>query len=139
MKKLYLVVILSLFLVGCGKREAVSFDTVEQARGQARENAAYNAQTYRANSPQFQAYNVQNNGDSSQTNECPQGDGWASLKLVDPKNVNVIVKIKCSTVSAGIGCMTEEEFKTKPTYSQEDGRCQPTNKVPFPLPKVAGK
>ena len=139
MKKVLLAVAV-LSLVGCmEKPQEVSFDTVEQARAQARENAAYNAQTYRANSPQYQAYNVQNNGDSTQSNACPQGDGWASLKLVNPSNVNVIVKIKCSTVSAGIGCLTDEEFKTKPTYSQEDGQCQPINKVPFPLPKVAGK
>ena len=124
---------------GCGKKDSVSFDTVEQARAQARDNAGYNAQVFRANSPQYQEYNVQNNGDSTQTNECPQGDGWASLKLVHPRNVNNIIKIKCSTVSQGIGCLTEDEFKTKSTYSREDGNCQPVEKVPFPLPKLSGK
>jgi outer membrane PBP1 activator LpoA protein len=139
MKKILIVFVMSLFLVACSKKEEVSFDTVEQARAQARDNAGYNAQVYRASSPQYQQYNVQNNGDSTQSNACPQGDGWASLKLVLPNNVQNIVKIKCSTVSAGIGCLTEDEFKTKQAYSQEDGQCQPTNKVPFPLPKLAGK
>jgi len=128
----------TLSVVGCSKKEQVSFETVEQARKQARENAGYNAQMYRAGSPQYQQYNVQNNGDSSQTNECPQGDGWASLKLVYPTNLSNIVDLKCSTVSEGIGCMTSDEFKSKPTYSGDDGHCQPTAKVPFPLPKIKG-
>jgi type II secretory pathway pseudopilin PulG len=135
------VALIGILASGCApeKKPQVAFETVEQARAQARDNAGYNAQMYRANSPQYQTYNVQNNGDSSQSNECPQGDGWASLKLVNPNNVKDIVNIKCSTVSGGIGCLLADEFKSKPAYSGDEGNCQPTNKVPFPLPKIAGK
>lgn len=141
MKRILFVVlaVAAILISGCNKPPSVSFDTVEQARAQARENAGYNAQVFRSNSPQFDFYNVQNNGDSTQTNECPQGDGWASLNLVNPRNVRDIVGIKCSTVSAGIGCLTAEDFKKKAVYSGDEGNCQPINKVPFPLPKLAGK
>lgn len=86
------------------------------------------------NSPQYQDYKIQPNGDSTQTNECPQGDGWATLKIV---RGNQIVEIKCSTFSAAVGCMTKEDFTTKP-YSSDDGRCQSTDKVPFPFKKIGG-
>lgn len=122
------------FLAACSKPE-VAFDTLEQARAQARDNAQFNAETYRSNSPQFVGYKIQTNGDSTQTPGCPQGDGWASLKFIHPQNVGNVVKIKCSTVSNAIACMTEDEFVTKP-YAGDEGHCQPTSKVPFPLPKL---
>ena len=44
-------------------------------------------------------------------------------------------KVKCSTVSASLGCYLEDDFAKKP-FAAEEGRCQPINKVPFPLPKL---
>jgi hypothetical protein len=32
--------------------------------------------------------------------------------------------------------MLDKDFQTK-TYAGDDGRCQPVDKVPFPLPKIA--
>lgn len=44
------------------------------------------------------------------------------------------MKSKCSTVSAALGCYTKADFVTKP-FAKDEGTCQPTNKVPFPLPE----
>lgn len=126
------IVLAVAFLAACGGKETVSFDTVEAARKQARENAMYNAQNYRKDSPKYSDFDIQSNGDSSQTNECPQGDGWATLELIKDKQR---VGLKCSTVSGNIGCLEASDFKTK-AYATEDGHCQPTTKVPHPLPKI---
>lgn len=113
---------------------SVSFDTVEDARGTARENALYNAQTFRQGSSLYQDWSVESRGDSSQTNDCPQGDGWATLRLTNPGKSQTL-NVKCSTVSKNIGCLPEDEFKGK-EYAAEDGHCQSVDKVPFPLPKI---
>lgn len=120
-------------LTACGKPE-VSFDTLETARVQAKANAEFNAQNFRAANPQFTGYSIVMQGDSSQVPDCPQGDGWASGYLVDRANVSLRVPIKCSTVSGGIGCLLQADFEKKP-YASDDGRCQPTTKVPHPCPR----
>lgn len=122
-------------LAGC-KKEEVSFDTLETARHQAKENAEFNARAWRAQTPVTAELGIISRGDSSQTPECPQGDGWASIDLIDTKTAAIKVKMKCSTVSDSVGCRTDSDFKSSP-YAQEDGRCQVTSKVPFPLPKIA--
>jgi hypothetical protein len=122
-------------LAACGKQD-VSFDTLETARATAKANAEYNALGFRAASPQYANYALEMQGDSSQTPACPQGDGWASGKLVDKTNPAVKVAIKCSTVSGSVGCLLQSDFATKP-YAADDGACQPVSKVPFPLPKIA--
>lgn len=122
-------------LSACGKQDA-SFDTLELARATAKSNAEYNAQSFRAGSPQYANYALETQGDSTQTPQCPQGDGWASAKLVDKINPAIKVAIKCSTVSGTVGCLLATDFATKP-YAADDGRCQDVSKVPFPLPKIA--
>ena len=122
-------------LSACGKQDA-SFDTLELARATAKSNAEYNAQSFRAGSPQYANYALETQGDSSQTPQCPQGDGWASAKLVDKINPAIKVAVKCSTVSGSVGCLLATDFATKP-YAADDGRCQDVSKVPFPLPKIA--
>lgn len=122
-------------LSACGKQDA-SFDTLELARATAKSNAEYNAQSFRAGSPQYANYALETQGDSTQTPQCPQGDGWASAKLVDKINPAIKVAIKCSTVSGSVGCLLATDFATKP-YAADDGRCQDVSKVPFPLPKIA--
>lgn len=136
MKKKLLLVTMLLALGACGKKE-VSFSTLEDARSQAKANAEWNAAKYRADNPRFTDHQIVSHGDSAQTPDCPQGDGWASMSVmkVEGKNVEKYT-MKCSTVSANIGCYLDQDFKKK-AYAQEDGQCQPTNKVPFPLPKLA--
>ena len=126
---------LSLALAACGQKD-VSFDTLETARTQAKANAEYNAQVFRASSPVYANFAIEMQGDSSQLPDCPQGDGWASGKLRDKSDPSRAIAIKCSTVSGAVGCLTQGDFQTKP-YAGDDGRCQPTSKVPFPIPKVA--
>lgn len=123
-----------LALSACGKNE-VSFDSLEEAKGTARENAMFNAQRFRQDSALFKGYDVVGKGDSSQTNQCPQGDGWATLELVNPEKTKVF-KVKCSTVSGNTGCLLDSEFKEKP-FASDDGHCQPVNKVPYPVKKIA--
>jgi hypothetical protein len=114
----------------------VSFDTLETARKQAKENAEFNAKAWRAQTAVSAALGLISRGDSSQTPSCPQGDGWASMDLVDLTTGTVKIKLKCSTVSDSVGCREALDFKASP-YANEDGSCQPTTKVPHPLPKIA--
>ncbi len=136
MKKITLLASAALFaiLAGCGQNE-VSFDTLENARKQAKENAEFNARKWRADTKLFVDANIISRGDSTQAPKCPQGDGWASMDLVNNSG-QTHVKLKCSTVSDSVGCLDEKDFKSK-TYANEDGQCAPTSKVPFPLPKIA--
>jgi hypothetical protein len=123
-----------LILSACG-RPQVSFDTLETARMQARENAIWNAQRFRQTDPRFASYEIIARGDSTQSNDCPQGDGWVSIDFFDKTN-GAIIKTKCSDVSGAVGCMTDADFKTK-VYAQEEGHCASTNTVPFPFRKIA--
>jgi len=118
------------------KKEEVSFDTLETARTQGKANAEWNAQGYRAANPQYANTAIVAQTDSSMTPDCPQGDGWASVKLVSKDNPANKLGLKCSTVSGAVGCLTDQEFATK-SYAGDDGRCQETSKVPFPIPKIA--
>lgn len=126
-------------LAACGaKHEEVSFEDLQDARAQARKNATFSGIEYGRQNPRLKGYSLVAHGDSSQTNKCPQGDGWASLsylKTEEGKGVIDKITIKCSTVSTEIGCYTDKDFADK-SYKLEDGVCQPTNKVPFPLPKL---
>lgn len=131
MKRLAIIAIFA--LVACSKD--VSFNTMEEAKGTARENALFNAQRYRQENVLYKGWDIIARGDSTQMPDCPQGDGWATMEFVMP-DTRRIVKVKCSTVSANTGCLEDADFKTKP-FASEDGHCQPMTKVPFPLPKIA--
>jgi hypothetical protein len=128
------LLVLALALSACTARE-VSFNTLEEAKGTARENALFNAQRYRQENVLYKGWDIIARGDSTQMPDCPQGDGWATMEFVRPDRA-VIVKVKCSTVSGNTGCLEDADFKTKP-FASEDGHCQPTTKVPHPLPKIA--
>lgn len=145
MKKTTTLLMLALMvgLTACSKDE-VSFTTLEDSRSQARENAKVNAIAYAAENPRMQGFDVVGHGDSSQTPTCPQGDGWASLSIMkqmpdqlDQRGRPIIekYKVKCSTVSANLGCYLEDDFKTKP-FATKEGKCD--TELPHPLPKVVG-
>lgn len=122
-------------LSACGP-DKVGFDTLETARSQGKANAEYNAQAFRAANPQYSNTAIEIQVDSSMTPECPQGDGWASGKLVDKANPAAKLALKCSTVSGSVGCLPQGDFEKKP-FATDDGRCQDVTKVPFPVPKIA--
>lgn len=131
MRTILIAALVAVALAACGKQE-VSFDTLETAKNQARENSLFNAQKFRAENPAVNDWTVVSNGDSSQTNDCPQGDGWATLSFYSPDKSKTI-KVKCSTVSAATGCLFDSEFKGKP-FAADDGRC--SQHSPHPLPKI---
>jgi hypothetical protein len=138
MKKLALVslVIAAGLLSACVEQpKEISFASLEEAKGTARENAMFNAQMYRTSNILYKGWDIVGRGDSSQTNICPQGDGWATMEFVNPAKTSV-VKVKCSTVSGNTGCLEDADFKTK-AFASEDGSCAPLNRVPYPLPKIA--
>lgn len=138
MQKLVLVAALGMALTACGKKE-VSFDTLEDARAQARANAEFNAVSYRNQNPRMEGLKVVGHGDSTQTKSCPQGDGWASLSIMNvDKQAGMVekYKVKCSTVSAQLGCYLEQDFVMKP-FAQQENHCDES--LPFPLPKLGGK
>jgi hypothetical protein len=110
----------------------VSFDTAEDARRQARENASITARDFRSGAGLVDL-DIVMRGDSTIDVRCPQGDGWASVDLID-RNKGETIKLKCSTVSLGIGCLTEADFKKRTNYANQDGSC--SNDIPFPLPKL---
>lgn len=126
---------LVVMLAACSRKE-VSFDTTETARAQAKDNARWNAQAALAEDPKLAGLEIYSRGDSTQTSDCPQGDGWASVDYLSAKTKQVVAKYKCSTVSKQLGCMSTEDFKGRPQYAQMEGHCQPVNRVPFPLPKI---
>jgi len=135
MKNFLAIIAISATLAACGPQK-VSFDTLETARTQGKANAEFNAQMFRSGNPAFANAAIVAQTDSSMTPECPQGDGWASVKMIAKENPGVQVGLKCSTVSGSVGCMTDSDFDKK-SYASDDGRCQPTDKVPFPIPKIA--
>lgn len=129
-------IVAATMLSACGEaKQEVSFASLEEAKGTARENAMFNAQMYRQSNILYKGWDIISRGDSTQSNACPQGDGWATMELVNPEKTS-LVKAKCSTVSGNTGCLDDRDFKTKP-FASEDGVCAPLNRVPYPLPKIA--
>lgn len=123
-----MLILLTLAACSLGGAPSVSFDTVEEARGTARDNSLFNGQAFRQANVEYQNWSIESRGDSTQSNDCPQGDGWATLKFVSPDQTKVI-NVKCSTVSANIGCLPETEFKSKP-YAADDGCRTPKMQIP---------
>jgi hypothetical protein len=128
-------IVAATMLTACNEKQEVSFASLEEAKGTARENAMFNAQMYRQSNILYKGWDIIGRGDSTQSNSCPQGDGWATMELVNPEKTK-LVKAKCSTVSGNTGCLEDADFKTK-NFASEDGACAPLNRVPYPLPKIA--
>lgn len=131
MKKYLLAATLT--LAACPK-DQVAFPELEKSRTQAKANGFKNAQLYRSERKMSYEYDIISNGDSAITNECPNGDGWVSDELVK-KSDGSTIKLKCSTTSITLGCLTEKEFALK-SYAQEDGNCAPLIRVPHPIPPI---
>lgn len=122
-------------LTACGN-EKVSADRLEEARQTAKANSEFNAAMYKAANPRFTAdFSIVGRSDTSQTAECPQGDGWASLSImkVEGKVVDK-TSLRCSTYSSSVGCYREEDFVKDKQLVSEDGVCR--KDVPFPLPVI---
>lgn len=126
MKLTVIIAAAALALAGCGK-DKVGFDTLEDARATGRDNALFNAAAYRAENPRLEGMRIVSHGDSTQTPECPQGDGWASVSFLNVvgegkgKEVEKYVA-KCSTVSASQGCYLDKDFANKP-FAKQENRC----------------
>lgn len=134
MKKFLFLIVSCLFVVfalsGCGDK--VEGDTLEQTRLIAKENATFNGKQYRGQDPRLSDYQLIPNGDSSIQPNCPMGDGWATIELVNANNTGS-VKLKCSTNSRATGCLLASEFAKKSEY--QDGSCN--SKMPYPIKKIA--
>lgn len=128
MRKLLLPAALAAVLALSACSDKVSFETVEAQRATAIDNSGFNAQVYRnAYHPQLV---IKARGDSSIDADCPQGDGWATIDLLDQKTGVKQVELKCSTYSASIACMSVEDFQKRYT----DGKCDAD--IPMPIPHV---
>ena len=121
-------------LVTCQQKEEpkLSFETIESARAQVNDNVEINARAFRQQHAEFADRGIYTRGDSTQSADCPQGDGWATIDFKS-KDLSNKIEVKCSTVSAAIGCMTTEDFKTRP-FAKQDGSCNAD--IPFPIPKI---
>lgn len=113
----------------------VSFDTLETQRSVANDNSRYNAQKWRADNG-YEANGILTRGDSTQQANCPQGDGWASVDLTDPKTKAVVQKLKCSTVSGNMGCYKDEDFKARAALASQENTCN--KDIPKTLKKIEG-
>jgi hypothetical protein len=129
MKTIVILVFGMMLSIACSKKEA-SWETQEQARRTALENADFNAKKYRKeNRP---GWRIINRGDSTISATCPSGDGWVSVDLENTKTGQRL-QLKCSSVSETMGCHTKVDFN-KRDYAEQDGECN--KKIPFPLPKI---
>lgn len=122
-------------LAACGDKENVSFDQLETQRSIANENSKFNATKWRGENG-YENTGLIARGDSTQQPNCPQGDGWASVDLVDSKTKQVVVNLKCSTVSANVGCSTASDFKSRPVLASQENSCN--TKIPPVLKKIEG-
>lgn len=120
-----------------------AFKQLEDARARARSNAEFNGRSYMNENPRFSdGVKLVSHGDSTQSFDCPAGDGWASLSIMQvtgsKKSEQQVDKwkIKCSTVSSSLGCYTEDDFAKKP-FASEENHCN--KNLPYPLPDIAGK
>lgn len=124
--------VIAMSLAACN--EPATADRLEEARSIAKANAEYNAALYKAANPRFTAdFNIIGRSDTTQTSQCPQGDGWASLSImkVEGKIVDK-TSLRCSTYSTSVGCYREEDFVKDKQLATEDGVCR--KEVPYPIP-----
>ena len=129
---LILAAVAALALTACGD-DGVSFETLETQRAVANANSRYNAQAWRAENG-HEKLGILTRGDSTQQAKCPQGDGWASVDLTDPSTKAPVISLKCSTVSANIGCIKGEDFKARAVLARQENTCN--SEIPANLKKI---
>jgi hypothetical protein len=125
------IILAAIALAACSEKN-VSFETLETQRSIANDNSRYNAQKWRAENG-YASLGLLARGDSSQQANCPQGDGWASVDLIDPNTKVPQVKLKCSTVSGNLGCYTDTDFKARAQLSSQENKCN------YDIPKTLKK
>lgn len=130
---LIVLTIAALMVTGCSDGNKASFETQEQMRKIAIDNASYNAKQFQMRNPLYAGWGLISDGDSTIGPDCPQGDGWATLFLIDPNDQKKRQKIKCSTVSGSIACLEAEKFAKK-RYASEENTCNRT--ISIPLKKI---
>lgn len=122
----------AVFIAGCGSNDE-SPAALETARETANANSRFNAAKWRGENG-YESTAILARGDSTQQPRCPQGDGWASVDLLDPKTKQVVVQLKCSTYSANVGCSTANDFKARSQLATQENSC--SVQVPYPLKKI---
>lgn len=132
MKMILLVLAASAALASCSD-DKVSFDTLETQRAIANDNSKFNAQKWRAENG-FENLNILTRGDSTQQANCAQGDGWASVDLIDKTTKQPVEKLKCSTVSGNLGCYKELDFKARTVLASQENSCN--SSIPKTLKKI---
>ena len=128
-----LILAFSAFMLTACQEEKVSFDTLETQRSVANDNSRYNAQKWRAENG-FEKFGILARGDSTQQMNCPQGDGWASVDIIDAQTKQPVQKLKCSTVSGNIGCLKDEDFKARAVLAKQENSCN--SDIPKILKKI---
>lgn len=126
---------LLVFAFACGGTEPVSSDALDMAMSTAKANATWNAKQWRGQAEMYANYDILARGDSSQTPKCPQGDGWATVELVERDGKGKLT-LKCSTWSGGRNCVDEDHFRGSPAAT-EDKICQAVGVVLYPIPTIA--
>lgn len=140
MKKLFASLVMVSILAACApSTPPVTDNSLEENRATAKANSELNAQLYRAANPRFTAdFNIVSRSDTTQTKQCPQGDGWAELSImrVDPENAKKVDKtvLMCSTYSMSVGCFRKEDFDKDKNLSGLDGVCN--RDIPTVLPQL---
>lgn len=127
--KLFTAIVLVSSLAACSK---VSQDVVDMNMVTTRMNAQKNANSYfpiaypegTVDAKLGKPTRVLMQSDSTVSEFCRNGDGWASGDIQFENGKTLAVKCQTNGFGKGInGCMTKAEFETK-TYKSEEGTCQ---------------
>jgi hypothetical protein len=113
MKSLFLT-----FLLAASSAIAQPSYVLENARTQARTNAALSALDFIDKNGLYRGWSMNILDDVSQDRKCLQGSGWVNVELWAPGNAENLQLI-CSTYSAGFGCFTEHELKAQSIRSEQ--------------------
>ena len=107
---------------------------VEQQRVTAQENSKVNARLFQQAHKQFYGAYISTDVDFSINSKCVNGDGWASVELVDEMDGKIVAQLMCSTISKSLGCELETEFNER-NYAIQEGTCNLG--IPVPMPALS--